>query len=224
MRLFGPRTLIVPAALFTTLLLPLLAGCDFSPDAPDKAAVAQTADPGCTVVEVHDMETLPEIQAGFRRVAYPYEADCAPKGSGTAQRLRARVVYEEHQNWWHRYWVGTSEYLPAQAANAAQAPKAAGVSGRESGQGLESPADCQSQIKQFADEVLPCLETKTPGLAEPLHAQVDSFNQELATLHAHASNPAVTEAELNAHCLDRLHEIDRQITAAHIGNVCGLHP
>lgn len=211
----GLRAPALRAALGTTVAASLLLGCSAEIEYPGKEAVIRAAGPGCTVVSVQAMEHLPETRPGYRRVAYPYMANCVPEGGATARRVRARVVYEEYSAGemmgGGKFWNSTRELLDDPAETRARGTRTVTL----------HATDCTAYVQRIVNEVLPCLQEQMPALVAPLQEQVDTHLRR-ATVEVVTSNRAVAEMEHDAQCLQRWRQINRQLPSGNAPGACGL--
>lgn len=213
---FDLRTPAFLTSLFAALSLTLLAGCGTETPYPGKDAVARSDGLGCTVVSVQDMEHLPEQKPGFRRVAYPYLADCVPEGGATPRRVRARIVFEEYSPGemlgGGKAWMGDRELLDDP------------VESRASGKGTVTltSTDCTAYVQRVVSDVLPCLREQMPELVAPMQAQVNAYWQK-ASFEAVTPNQAAAEIDYDAQCLYRWRQLNRQLPSGHAPGACGLN-
>lgn len=209
------RSPFVVASLFAALSLTLLAGCGSEITYPGEDAVALSVGPGCTVVSVQEMEHLPEKKPGFRRVAYPYVADCVPEGGATARRVRARIVFEEYSPGemlgGGKTWSSNRELLddPVEAR------------GSNKGTVTLTSTDCTAYVKRVVSDVLPCLREQMPELVAPMQEQVDAYWQK-ASFEAVTPNQAAAEIAYDAQCLQRWRQLNRQLPSGNAPGACGL--
>jgi hypothetical protein len=211
----SPRKPSLHALLCAAVALALLAGCDAGPAIPGKDAVAQAVGQGCTVVSVEDMERLPENKPGYRRVTYPYWADCVPNGGATARRVHGQMVFEEYAAGemlgGGKFWSGGRKLL-----DDAPAAKTG-----EKGTVTLVATDCTTYVKRVVSEVLPCLQHQKPDLVAPLQAQVDAHSRR-AQVEVVTPNQAAAEIEYDTQCLERWRQINRQLPTGQAPGACGL--
>lgn len=209
------RSPFVVASLFAALSLTLLAGCGSEIPYPGEDAVALSVGPGCTLVSAQEMEHLPEKKPGFRRVAYPYVADCVPEGGATARRVRARIVFEEYSPGemlgGGKTWSSNRELLDDPVESQARGTRTVTL----------TSTDCTDYVQRVVNEVLPCLREQMPELVAPLQEQVDAYWQK-ASFEAVTPNQAAAEIAYDVQCLHRWRQLNLQLPSGNAPGACGL--
>ncbi len=198
--------------LCTVIALLLLLSCEAATTFPDQSEITRVIGERCKVVSIAEMQLLPEQSPGFKRVAYPYQADCVPEGGAIAHRVRGLVTFEQREERIGKVWgagVGSFE------------PDALAPDGRPSRNVALPMPNCDALVQRMINEVLPCLQKQLPEQVPVMQTYIDRYRQ-MADVRVNTPNAPAAAIQRDTECLEYWRAINRQLPTGTAPGACGL--